>query len=311
MGEEKNRKYLLEFMNYLRYERNVSENTVQSYRFDLEEFFKYLENENKDILSLSPDDIENYIKFCIKRNVSTSTVARYISCIKSFFKFMVINEYLDNNPSETIERPKVSRDIPMFLTEEEVEKLKQAIRTFEKNNAKLVRDVSIIELLFSCGLRVSELVNLKIGDINLKEGYLVVTGKGSKQRIVPIGKVAKEYIKEYLFVRAKTMSKFSYDDGFLFISKLGKKISRISIWKIIKKYASLAGLNKRISVHTLRHSFATELLKNGADLRSVQELLGHKSILATQIYTHITDKDKFRVILSHLYNKNKDSRKKQ
>jgi integrase/recombinase XerD len=195
-----------------------------------------------------------------------------------------------------IERPKISREVPLFLSEDEVEKIKDTIRVFEKNDAKKVRDLAIIELLFSAGLRVSELVNLKVGDINLNNEYIIVKGKGNRQRVVPLGRIAKKYLEEYLLVRAKTLKKFSKDDGYLFISKLGKKISRISIWKLVKKYAKLSGIEKDITVHTFRHSFATELLRGGADLRAVQELLGHKSILATQIYTHITDEAKFKAV---------------
>ncbi len=296
--KEESRKILLSFLNYLSYEKGLSENTVNSYRSDLSEFLEYLENENLNLKLLTPKDIENYIILSSKRGVSANTLARYISAIRTFFKFLVINEYIEENPAEFIERPKTSREIPLFLTENEIEIIKNTILKSEENDAKKVRDLTIIELLFSCGLRVSELVNLKLEDVNLNNGYISVKGKGNKQRLIPIGSVAKKYLGEYLLVRKKTMQKFSKDDKYLFISKLGKKISRISIWKMVKKYVLLSGINKNATVHTFRHSFATELLKNGADLRSVQELLGHKSILATQIYTHITEESKFKAILN-------------
>ncbi len=295
---EEDRKLFLNFLNYLSYERGLSENTVNSYRFDLEEFLNYLENESLEIKSLRPQDIDNFIFFLSKKGLTSTTVARYISSIRTFFKFLVINEYIEENPAELVERPKISRDVPIFLTEDEVEKIKLTIINTEQNDAQKVRDLTIIELLFSTGLRVSELVNLKVDDVNIVSDYIVVKGKGNRERIVPLGSLAKKYLKEYLLVRKKTLDKFKRDDGFLFISRLGKKISRVSIWKMVKKYVILAGLEDKITVHTLRHSFATELLRNGADLRSVQELLGHKSILATQIYTHITDESKFRAIFN-------------
>lgn len=295
---EEDRKLFLNFLNYLSYERGLSENTVNSYRFDLEEFLNYLENESLEIKSLRPQDIDNFIFFLSKKGLTSTTVARYISSIRTFFKFLVINEYIEENPAELVERPKISRDVPIFLTEDEVEKIKLTIINTEQNDAQKVRDLTIIELLFSTGLRVSELVNLKVDDVNIISDYIVVKGKGNRERIVPLGSLAKKYLKEYLLVRKKTLDKFKRDDGFLFISRLGKKISRVSIWKMVKKYVILAGLEDKITVHTLRHSFATELLRNGADLRSVQELLGHKSILATQIYTHITDESKFRAIFN-------------
>lgn len=293
---EENRNLLLSFLNYLSYERGLSENTLHSYRFDLTEFLEYLESQNLNIGNLTPKDIDAYIHFSSKRGVEPATIARYISAIRTFFKFLVVNEYIEENPAEFVERPKVSRDIPLFLTEEEVEIIKGTITKVEKNDAKKVRDITMVELLFSCGLRVSELINLKLENINLSGSYIVVKGKGNRQRLVPLGKIAKRYLSEYLLVRKKTMEKFSKDDGYLFISKLGKKISRISVWKMVKKYSVLSGLSKNISVHTFRHSFATELLRGGADLRSVQELLGHKSILATQIYTHITEESKFKAV---------------
>lgn len=296
--KEESRNLLLNFLNYLSYEKGFSENTINSYRFDLTEFLEYLEKEGIEIKDLTPKDIETYINYSSKKGVSPTTIARYISSIRTFFKFLIINEYLDENPAEFVERPKIIRDIPLFLTEEEVETIKNTIMRIEENDARKVRDLTIIELLFSAGLRVSELVNLKVEDINLNNEYIVVKGKGNKQRLVPIGSIAKRYLKEYLLVRKKTLEKFSKDDGFLFISRLGKKISRISIWKLVKKYVMLSGIDKDASVHTFRHSFATELLKSGADLRSVQELLGHKSILATQIYTHITDENKFKAVFN-------------
>jgi integrase/recombinase XerD len=296
---EFNLSLLRSFLNYLNYDRGLSENTVDSYRFDLSLFIDFIESENgkeTKIIDISSKDVEKYIYFCSKRGVSHLTIARYISAIRTFFKYLIANEYISTNPTEVIERPKISREVPLFLSEDEVEKIKDTIRVFEKNDAKKVRDLAIIELLFSAGLRVSELVNLKVGDINLNNEYIIVKGKGNRQRVVPLGRIAKKYLEEYLLVRAKTVKKFSKDDGYLFISKLGKKISRISIWKLVKKYAKLSGMEKDITVHTFRHSFATELLRGGADLRAVQELLGHKSILATQIYTHITDEAKFKAV---------------
>ena len=266
------------FLDYLRIERGLSPNTILSYRVDLEQFKKWL---GSDMLSISSSVVGKYASFLKDtRRLSTSSVSRKLSAIRMFYRFLQAEGAATENPAQAVVSPRRGRKIPSYLSLREVEKLLEAPDTTSPVG---LRDKAILECLYATGLRISELVSLNRRDLNLASGWLKVQGKGSRERMVPLGKEAIKWLNRYLREREGVRK-----DSPLFCNRYGERISRQSCWKIIKKYARIAGINKVISPHTLRHSFATHLLSRDADLRSVQELLGHVSISTTQIYTHIT-----------------------
>lgn len=266
------------FLDYLRIERGLSPNTILSYRVDLEQFKKWL---GSDMLSISSSVVGKYASFLKDtRRLSTSSVSRKLSAIRMFYRFLQAEGAITENPAQAVVSPRRGRKIPSYLSLREVEKLLEAPDTTSPVG---LRDKAILECLYATGLRISELVSLNRRDLNLASGWLKVQGKGSRERMVPLGKEAIKWLNRYLREREGVRK-----DSPLFCNRYGERISRQSCWKIIKKYARIAGINKVISPHTLRHSFATHLLSRDADLRSVQELLGHVSISTTQIYTHIT-----------------------
>ncbi len=263
---------------YLKIERAMSKNTVSSYTSDVTAFFDntLIEPEN-----ISSEDIISYFE---KLKISKRTQARILSSLKSFFNYLILEHYRTDNPCDKLDFPKLGRYLPEVLTREEVESI---ITSIDRNSTFYHRDRAIFELLYGCGLRVSEAVNLRISDIYFKEAFIRVIGKGDKQRIVPIGEIALDAIREYIENRPNAIA--PYDD-YLFLNRFAKPLSRISMFNIVKHQAMAAGIIKSISPHTFRHSFATHLIENGADLRLVQEMLGHESILTTEIYTHIDTK---------------------
>jgi len=266
------------FLDYLRIERGLSPNTILSYRVDLEQFKKWL---GSDMLSISSSVVGKYASFLKDtRRLSTSSVSRKLSAIRMFYRFLQAEGAATENPAQAVVSPRRGRKIPSYLSLKEVEKLLEAPDTTSPVG---LRDKAILECLYATGLRISELVSLNRRDLNLASGWLKVQGKGSRERMVPLGKEAIKWLNRYLREREGVRK-----DSPLFCNRYGERISRQSCWKMIKKYARIAGINKVISPHTLRHSFATHLLSRDADLRSVQELLGHVSISTTQIYTHIT-----------------------
>jgi integrase/recombinase XerD len=269
--------YINEFIDYIIIEKRLSKNTSDSYRLDL---LKYNNFVNKNIDNIDSKDIENYIKHLSKNNLKTSSISRNIVSIKSFHKY-ISRVYDKKDPSENIEMPKSTRRLPNVLTIEEVDKLLD----IEINNAFDCRNKAMLELMYASGLRVSELVNLSINDINLPNASITCFGKGSKERMVPIGDYALKSIKDYLDIR-NTMLKGYLTDS-LFLNNHGNIMTRQGFFKILKSIANKNGIKKKFSPHTLRHSFATHILENGADLRIIQELLGHENISTTQIYTHI------------------------
>lgn len=273
-----------EFLRYLLIDKGYSNNTIESYKRDLEKFLIF--NKDKDINSIKNNDLKEYIKYLNEENLNEKSIARNISSIKSFYKFLVIQKYVINNPSDSIFQPKLKKSLPNILTEEEVLKLL---------NIKLTdnfsyRNKAMLELMYATGLRVSELVNLKLQDIDLNQDIIRTFGKGSKERVIPIGDYAKEYLEKYIYEYRGSMLKKEASE-YLFLNNHGKKMTRQGFFKIIKKIAQEKGINKELSPHTLRHSFASHLLKYGADLRTIQELLGHSDISTTQIYTHITNEE--------------------
>jgi integrase/recombinase XerD len=272
-----------DFLNYLIIERKLSNNTKQAYQTDLIKYQEYLLKIRKveDAKKINKDDITEYIKYLGKNHLSTKSIARKITAIKNFHKYLVREKITSNNPSEYIEMPKLGRSLPKALTIEEVNNL----LNMNPETPNQYRNKAMLELLYATGLRVSELVNLKIHDVNISMSIVKCIGKGNKERIIPIGDLAIDAIKKYYEYRDQLL-KHEINE-YLFLNSRGKKMTRQGFFKILKKIAKEQGINKDFSPHTLRHSFATHLLEYGADLRSIQEMLGHADIATTQIYTHI------------------------
>jgi len=271
-----------EFFSYLLVEKNLSENTISAYRNDIKKFIRFLKEKKYRIKKIDFLKFTEFLLNLKKQNLSVSSIIRIITSIRNFYKFLYARGYVDSYLF--IETPKSDRNLPEVLSSSEIEKLLSV-----KNNSKTYkRDIAILELIYGSGLRVSELVNLKIDDINFNQKFMRIKGKGNRERIAFLNNIALKKINEYLPERAK--NKKASQSPFLFLNKSGNKLSRQFIWKIVKKYVSLAGLDKNVKPHTLRHSFATHLLESGLDLRIVQELLGHKNLSTTEIYTHIDRK---------------------
>lgn len=276
---------LNEFIYFLSVERALAKNSVEAYKHDLLFYIKFLKKKGfDDISKVTYHDIFNYLVSQMEKGLSTASLRRHIVSIKNFHCFLVREKHVSSDPTVNLEAPKLGLRLPSVLNIREVEEL---LNQPDLSNSEGLRDRAILELIYATGMRVSEAVNLTVNDLNLPLGYVRCVGKGAKERIVPLGKVAIEYLQKYLQeVRPKVNKKSPAD--YLFLSRLGRGFSRVGLWKIIKKYARKLGMDKNITPHTLRHSFATHLLEHGADLRSVQEMLGHSDIATTQIYTHIT-----------------------
>lgn len=278
--------YLEAFIDYLRVEKGLSTNSIAAYSRDLKKYLKHLRKEGlADLRGVVRKNITDFL-FHLRRKISPISIARVLSSIKSFHKFLLREKITSQDPSDLIEAPKLEKKIPNFLTFDEVVKLLKA-----PNLKKLqgIREKAILELIYATGLRVSELAKLNITDVNLDVGFIKCKGKGSKERIVPLGKSANHFLQKYLKeARGKLLGKRV--SSYLFLVQGGRVISRQSVWKMIKKLVRKVKIKKTVSPHTLRHSFATHLLELGADLRSVQEMLGHASITTTQVYTHVNQR---------------------
>ncbi len=266
------------YRNYLKYERAYSDNTVGAYMNDLNKYEEFLK---KDILESDTEDLEKYLKYI--KNLESTTVAHKITSIKSYFNYNIKRGIVSVNPADKVSIPKLTKHLPEYLTEEEVGKLLDV----EVKSPYDYRNKTILELLYSSGIRISELVNIKTPNYDSEECLIRIMGKGSKERIVPLGDYAVNIMNDYMNNYRPLINKKHTD--YVFINNRGDKISRQFIFKVIKKEALKKGIKKDISPHTLRHTFATHLLKNGADLRIIQELLGHENISTTQIYTHVTN----------------------
>ena len=280
---------LTDYEFYLRIERAMSRNTVSSYCSDVEKFMSFVGGE---VRTAGPREIETFIG---NDKISKRSQARRLSALKSFFKWLMMEGMIEENPCDMTDAPKLGTYLPDVLSVEEVEAVMEAIDTSTHLG---LRDRAIIETLYGCGLRVSEAVGLRISNLYLDEGFIKVQGKGSKERLVPIGDMAADAIMAYLEVREN----FPYDrnnDDVLFLNRYGKSLSRVSMFKTVKTAVLLASIRKEVSPHTFRHSFATHLVENGADLRVVQEMLGHESITTTEIYTHIESATWHKDILEH------------
>ncbi|MCK8624077.1 site-specific tyrosine recombinase XerD [Apilactobacillus sp. TMW 2.2457] len=277
---------LEDYLHFLKIERGLSINTIKSYRQDLKHFISYLNiNSVNNFELLDEDTILNYMKHMNENNLSRNSIIRSVSTLRKFSKYLVQFKYIDDDFMSKVDTPKRAQHLPAVLTTEEVDKL---LAVPDTSNKYGIRDRAIFEVMYATGLRVSELVHLKLEDLHLNVGLIQTLGKGNKERIIPIGDVASKWINIYLNHSRSILLK-NRRSPFLFLNAHGSGLSRQSIWQKIKKYVSLAGIKKNVTPHTLRHSFATHILENGADLRIVQDLLGHSDISTTQIYTHISN----------------------
>lgn len=280
--------FIKEYLAHLKLEKNLSDNTISSYRNDLKSFNDFLHDLNiNDPFEITTDHLNGFFKLLKELGLVGSSAARYFSSLKGFFLFLIRNKYIVKNPIEKISAPKTSKKLPGVLDVSEVEK----ILSFPDVSNKLgLRDKAILELFYACGTRVSELINLKVNDLFLYDEVIRVLGKGSKERLIPIGSSAIKWINEYLTKSRPLLMKKMKSENYLFLNSRSTKLSRMGVWKIIERYVKEAEIKKDVHPHTFRHSFATHLLEGGADLRAVQEMLGHADISTTQIYTHI-DRD--------------------
>ena len=286
--------YIKSFQSYLKIERGLSKNTVANYTFDLERLCAFLLQNN---ISVAPEKInEETIQlfiYSVSKEVNARSQARIISGLKSFFSYLIFEDYRTGNPMELIEAPRLGRKLPDTLSVEDIDNLIVAI---DLSKPEGERNKAILETLYGCGLRVSEIVTLKISDLFFDEGFIKITGKGNKQRFVPIAKSTQKYIELYKNTIRNHMTIVKGYDDTLFLNRRGKQLTRAMIFTIIKSLAVKINLQKNISPHTLRHSFATHLLENGADLRSIQMMLGHESIITTEIYVHLDRKHLTQIV---------------
>lgn len=293
------------YMRYLKLERNFSVNTLEAYRHDLDYLLSYVAQNNMSVLDVKLPDLQHFSASIHDVGVGARTQARILSGIRSFYRFLVLDGYLKDDPTELLENPQVGQHLPEYLTTEEVDQLENAI---DLSKWEGQRNKAIIEVLFSCGLRVSELVNLKLSDLFEEEKFVRILGKGNKERLVPISQKALDELHAWYGDRNKMNIKPGEED-YVFLNRRGAHLTRTMILIMIKQYAIMAGITKTISPHTLRHSFATALLKGGADLRVIQAMLGHVDIGTTEVYTHLEDSDLRKAILEHhprniMYDKN-------
>jgi integrase/recombinase XerD len=289
---------LKDFKHFMKIERGLSENTVQNYCFDVKKLINYLEeNEIKDSATkINKYTIQEFL-YHISKFKNSRTQSRIISGLRSFFDYLIFENYRKDNPLEQIETPKIGRKLPDTLSIEEIDKI---INSIEPKNNLDHRNKTIIEILYSCGLRVSELINLRLSDLFFKEDFIKVTGKGNKQRFVPIGKSTQKIVSTYIDSQ-RCLNKISPDySDIIFLNRYGRKLTRAMIFTVVKNTAEKAQIKKNISPHTFRHSFATHLLENGADLRSIQMMMGHQSITTTEIYMHL-DKKHLRAVMNQFH----------
>jgi integrase/recombinase XerD len=275
------------FKSYLQLERSLSENSVQAYLHDVEMLVQYFLLVGIDVppQNVEQKQVEDFIQYVSKIGMSATSQARILSGVKAFFKYMLIEDMITNSPTELLEAPRIGRKLPDILSIEEINSIIDAI-DLSTNEGE--RNKAMLETLYSCGLRVSELVNLQLSNLMFDDGFIIVRGKGDKERIVPIGSVAVKHINIYVNQIRNHMSNIKKDsENILFLNRRGAKLTRVMVFTIIKQLLEKTGINKKVSPHTFRHSFATHLVEGGADLRAVQEMLGHESITTTEIYTHL------------------------
>src|ERR1035437_103264 len=281
--------FLREYLNILKLEKNLSENTILSYKNDLSAFISFVKNDFNidDPEKISYNHLASFFKLLNELGLTGSSAARYLSSLRGFFNYMIHSEYITKNPVDKIEPPKRKKNLPEVLTVLEMESILSKPDTKEKLG---LRDKAILEIMYACGLRVSEVINLKVSNLYFNEEIIRVFGKGSKERLVPVGRSAVSWIMKYLAESRPLLVKRTLSENYVFLNNRGTKLSRMGLWKITDRYFKEAEIKKDVHPHTFRHSFATHLIEGGADLRAVQEMLGHADISTTQIYTHI-DRD--------------------
>ena len=286
------KEFIDEFMNYLSVERGLAKNTLMAYRRDLDKYIDYISKKGvKTSVQVNREHVSNFMFDLKKHDMSPTTICRNLAAVKMFHRFLVRENLAKEDPTTLVDTPKLWMRIPSVLTQAEIESM---IAAASGKKVQEIRDQAILEIFYASGLRVSELSDLKTTSINYEIGFVRAVGKGSKERIIPLGMKAREAVQKYLLKCRSQLLKNQTNDV-LFLSRLGKKISRQSLWAVIKYYAKKANIKKTIKPHTLRHTFATHLLEHGADLRSVQEMLGHADISTTQIYTHV-DKERLKSV---------------
>ncbi len=280
--------YLKEYLYYLKVTKNLSKNTIISYERDLKSYIEFIKTNYsiKDLNQINKEHIQNFSRSLSRKSNSNSTITRKLSSIRSFHRYLMSENIVDKDISRKVKKPKTNKSLPTVLNISEIEKMIEL--TYRKNDALSLRNQALIELAYGSGLRVSELMNLKISDLHLNKGLVNILGKGNKERIIPINENTVLTLQKYI-IESRPVLKPKKGD-ILFVNKLGNPLSRVGFFKLIKKLTEEAGIIKQVSPHTLRHSYATHLLENGADLRTVQELLGHEDILTTENYTHVSKK---------------------
>lgn len=282
------------YRTYIRLEKRLAANTVESYMRDLRQFAHFILRQY-DVAPqhVEPEMIQRYLEWLYERGREKTSQARNLSGVRSFFAFLVLNDRIEASPAEFIQMPKFGRHLPDILSTAEIDRIIAAVDT---STPKGLRDSAMLEVLYSCGLRVSELTSLRLQDLFFGEGYIRVVGKGDKQRLVPVSSTARDRIQRYLEVRRSDRA----GEEILFLNNRGRQLTRVMVFTMLRKAAQQAGIDKRISPHTFRHSFATHLLEGGASIRQVQEMLGHESILTTEIYTHLDNEHLRRTVEEHL-----------
>lgn len=274
------------FTAYLQLERSLAKNSIEAYTSDVDKLYKFIEEEHsgKSLLKVTLDDLRNFLVYINQIGIGARTQARIISGIKTFYKYLLLEDLISSDPSELLESPRLGRKLPITLSIEEIDKIEDSI---DLSKPEGTRNKAIIETLYSCGLRVSELCNLKLSNLYFNENYVRVIGKGDKERLVPIGSSAIKYISIYIDQIRNHIDIQHGNEDVIFLNRRGKKLTRVMIFTIVKNLVQKAGIDKVVSPHSFRHSFATHLVEGGADLRAVQEMLGHESITTTEIYTHL------------------------
>lgn len=277
---------LKEFQDFLLVERGLSENSIHAYSYDLKKFEDFVASRRKDLLTVNTEDVVGFLQDQKEKQISSRSRARALAALRQFYRYLKDENRLEDNPTENVDTPEVKKTLPDYLT---VEEIKELFDCFNEQDPYEMRDKAIFELLYSSGLRISEACNLRLEDLDLENLFLTVRGKGGRERLVPFGQKSLEVIQNYMENAREKILKSRYSQ-YLFISKKGDLLNRKSVWRLLKKYISRTGIKKPVTPHTFRHSFATHLIENNADLRSVQELLGHLDISTTQIYTHMASR---------------------